>query len=118
MVTCLGCKSHLFGPVFTGCLRQTLHNNERTERSPLSACLHWAAAETVAVVSETETVVSEIPMQTCGSKRLSIQIPIIHLSSAGLWPKSTVTGVWPEDPGFPLKVGRKKDRLLLEIFPV
>lgn len=109
VVTRVGCRSHLFGSVFWGCLRQTPHNNERRERSPLSACWHWTA---------TETVVSEIPVLTCSSKWLSIQILIIHLSSAGLWPKSAVTVVWPKDPGFPFKVGRKNGRLLLEIFPI
>lgn len=47
VVTYVGCKSHLLGPVFRGGLRQTSHDKERRERSPLSDYWHWAAIETV-----------------------------------------------------------------------
>lgn len=46
-VTRAGCKSHLLGPVFRECLKQTSHDREKRERSPLGAYGHCAAVETV-----------------------------------------------------------------------
>lgn len=174
VVTCVSSKSHLCGPVFREVLRQTTRDNERGGRSPLYACWHWFAIE---------TVVSEIPshlwcytvfwgkyvqvlsvctcayivtsiclpraagsssnpagvgwrtlkspfclissrncrsqsMPTCGSRQLSIQILIIHLLSAGFWPKTVMALVWPEGTSFASAAGREKGRLLLEICPI
>lgn len=85
VVTCAGCKSHLLGPVFRGGLRQTSHEKERRERSPLIAYWHWAAIQTV-VSERILLLLTCVPNCILGTEGADPQCPcvcmryFIHLS--------------------------------------